>query len=278
MIQKRRNSETVEEFVADSVPVQQIIWGRESFHTIAREQNIPSHGPVTLLDITNHPLVNITDLSRVFKTDMQDGEGPTEYAWDYWVKPGNFLVRLILNYTSPVRVEFAIVWRCSDPEHWAFLRWVTENEGMVVLADEYAGPIPAEFDESPRNMLLIETDVAEQLGEFLCHASIVGAEQLKGQTLTGLEVVMAALEAKRFISFEDIAAQAVAVLGMNVLGRDSVILKTLQGHQSVPYTGISQPFQMLLQQVSRQRNVGVAMLDGVSHMIRLDWARETGQL
>jgi hypothetical protein len=163
MIRKNRNSETVEEFVEGAVPVQRIIWGTEPLRAAPREQDLPSHGPVVLLDITNHTQVNITDLARLYKTDTQGGEGPTEYAWDYWNDPGNFLVRLILAYTSPVRVEFHVVFRCSDPEHWTFLRWITEHEGMVVLADEYAGPIPAEYVETPRNMLLI---ISENPGDL----------------------------------------------------------------------------------------------------------------
>ena len=278
MIQRKRNAETVEEFALGAVPVKRIIWGREPRQGTPGEQNLPAHGPVALLDITGHPQVNITDLARVYQVDVRGGEGPTAYGWDYWMQPGNFLIRLTLGYTSPVRVEFSVVFRCSDPHHWTFLRWVAENQGMVVLADEFAGPIPEVFDDSVHSMLLVETDGAEQVGEVLRHVSISEAERKKGRTLTGLELVLAALEARRYISFEDVAAQAAGVLGMEVLGRERILLKTFQDHLDVPYPGISLPFQMLLYQAARQKNVGVALLDGVPHLIRLDWARKMGQL
>src|SRR5262249_39649075 len=144
------------------------IWGSDPYpSSVGNDRNVPSHGPVALLDLSNYPLINITDLARLYRVDMPGGEGPTAFAWDYWNEPSNYLVRLTLAFASPVVLEVSLLFRCSSPAHWAYLRWIGENDGMVPLADEFAGPISEERDSSPRNMLLAQVGGADELSKWL---------------------------------------------------------------------------------------------------------------
>lgn len=274
MIARNRNAETLQEFVADVLPIQSIVWGTDSSRFFPGELSLPRYGPIAFLDISHHPAVNIADLARVYATDMPNGEGATEYAVDFWNDPNDAYVRMIFAYESPVKIEFAVVFRCTVPEQWAFLRWIAENDGTIPLADELGGPISLVGDKNPRSMLAIETDIAEQLSYFLCTCSLNVAEAKKKKSLTGLEIVMAVLEAKRYVSFEDIAAYTSALLGMPIQGAERVQFKQFQDHRDVVYAKISRPFQMLLQHVAGQKNVHVLMIQEIPHMVRGDWIQE----
>lgn len=278
MIRKERNSNTVEEFTEGAVPVKRIIWGRDPYPSVAGDdgQN-PRQGPVALLDLTDHALINITDLARQYRIDVPDGEGPTSYAWEYWNEPGNYLVRLTLSYELPVALEFSIVFQCASPDHWTYLRWIAENDGMVPLADDGAFPIPERSDEIPRTILLVQVVGVDELAIWLGGIKTAEAEVRKGERLSGLEVIMAKFEGKRYLSFSEIASALSSWLEMPYEGTETLILEALDGHESVPVRGISPQLKMVLQEVAKQENVGVVLLGGIAHMIRLDWLDEIEQ-
>src|SRR5260370_22454181 len=112
---RRREAVTWEEFSAGAIPVREIVPGYgppTGTQGLVQRQYL-----VALLDTANHPLVNITDLARLHQ---MEGDSETETAWDYWLGPPAYSVRLIAEYTAPVALELCVVFDCE--RHWQFLR------------------------------------------------------------------------------------------------------------------------------------------------------------
>lgn len=273
MFHRNRRAASLEAFLEGAVPIKDILWGRDPHPSPAHdERGIPRHGPVVLLDLAGHPQLSITDLGRVYRTDMPGGEGPLAFAWEFWVEPAHERAKLRLSYAVPVAVEFAIVFSCT--EHWAVLRWMAENGGMVKLADEAEGPLSEEDEETPRSALLVQMGRADELAIFLRGIKIAEAEARKGKRLTGYEVVMTALEGRRFLSFAELASVLNTWGGIPHQGKESLLITTSDTHQRIPLRGISRPFKLVVEQVTKNKQVAVVRLDGLPHLIRRDWTLE----
>lgn len=95
---RNREASTWEEFSKGAIPVREIVLGSSNppdTHSHAKQkQNL-----VAILDTTNHPMINMTDLARLL---LLEGESDTEIAWDYWIGPPGYHVRLLAAYTVPV--------------------------------------------------------------------------------------------------------------------------------------------------------------------------------
>lgn len=269
----KRNATTLGELLADAVPVKGITWGRVAHPSGADDaRGIPRHHPIAVLDLAQHPDISITDLSRVYRTDMPEGEGPVEFAWDFWPEPGNERCRLILAYSTPVAVEFSIVFSCA--EHWNLLRWIVENDGMVVLADEGTESRVEESDETPSSMLVVQMGGAEELAMFLCGIKIAEAHARKGKPLSGFEVVMKAFEGKRFLSFTELSTLLSFWLHIPYEGKEALLLYTFDTHKRVPLDGISPQLKQVFQQMSKHPQIRVDMVKKAPHLIRHDWIQE----
>lgn len=271
MIRKKRNSATLEEFMEEAVPIKQVVWGKPTSSPLpGTAQESVTAGPAVLLDLSNHPDISITDLSRLFRTDVPGGEDDMEFGWDYWIEPDNERVRLILAYSRPVRLEFSLVFFCNDSTHWDVLRWILENDGMLVLSDEEAGPVTSESSHTPRSTLLVHMGELENPTDTLRLIKIRQAEAKKGKPLTGVELARKALEVRRALSIENLSEFLVGLLNMPIQGNESILLYTWDTHKRVPISRISEQFKQVLYQLSRQSNIQVAYVKGAPYLIQIE--------
>jgi hypothetical protein len=269
-MRRNRKSATWEEFSAGGIPVREIITGYgppPDTPAQAQQQHL-----VAVLDTAKDPRVNITDLARLHQ---MEGDSDTETAWDYWLGPPGYHARLIAAYTAPVALELCVVFDCE--RHWQFLRQVVEHDGAVDIADEQPGGAQESDLAEPRKHLRIFTtgEPVEDLTMFLQALSISRAQEKKGSgKLTDMEVIMAALDAKRFMSIVEARMFAETQIPIQTQGEQTLRVRILPKNEKAVIPNLSPAFKDLLLRLLDYEKVGMGLYKGEVHLLRMDWLFE----
>lgn len=243
----RRNTrqQTLEEFTADTLPVVRIVEG-----TLPPDgSEVASGGKflVAVLDLTKRPDIDLNDLARLLQVE---GDGSNEFAWDLAETPDDILIRLTCASTTPVRGQFALLFRYS--QHGEFLRWVLEHNGVIPIADR-AWP----EQRVPGNpLLLCTTDegFAYRLRLLRIHHLSLGEQR----TPAVEDMVKILFEVRRYLSYGELTRFASNWLKTPVEGTESEYLPdAFRGSEAA----------LLLQQISREFHVfllHMMLVDGVT--------------
>jgi hypothetical protein len=221
---------------------------------------------IAVLDTSNHPLVHITDLARLH--EQEDLQSLTRVLWTYVIDdPGGNLVKLTCTYQEPVALSFSVIFECNA--HWEFLRQVVET-GVIDIADN-PPQSEQEMEEHWHLRIVVSGEPIDDLTMFLRVTRIVGLQKQKGDQVTDIEIMLAALDAKRFMSMDEVKMIASSVLQMPAEGRQSLHVRTLRANEKMAITDISPHLKNLLLRLVDNKTVTLGLIRSVVHVIRMDW-------
>jgi hypothetical protein len=186
------------EFLKGALRVQGMVSGSDQ-RAFADASGQNNQFLIAVLDTSNHPLMNITDLARLY--EQEDRQSLTRVLWTYVIDdPGGNLVKLTCTYQEPVALEFSVIFECNT--HWTFLRQVAEN-GVIDIADN--PPQSGQEVEEHRHLhIVLSGELVDDLTLFLRATRVGGIQKQKGKKVTDIETMLAALDAKRFMSMDEV--------------------------------------------------------------------------
>jgi hypothetical protein len=222
--------------------------------------------PIALLDLSEHPGFNLGELAQ---RGIFEREASTEFDWAIAERSSDILVCLTCTYYLPAQGQFSVL--LSYRQHHAFLRWMLEHDNLFPLAagewDEQQG------SRTPQAVLYAEDDeLAVSLGMMLVH-QVLSREQ---HTPSLEEMVRLLLDARRFISLEELRDFASNVLHLPIRGDEEQMIQNATAGPNAA---------LLVQQISREFRVfllQVLVLDGITcglyreelHFFTEEWLAE----
>jgi len=246
----RRNTQaqTIEEFTADTIPIVRIV----ETHISPDSTEVGSGGsmPVAVLDTSTRPDVDLNDLARLHELE---GDSVTEFAWDMLGTPDDILIRLTWAERSPVRGQFALLFRYG--QHYQFVRWTLEHGGLVPIT----GLNWAESQEPDNHLVLAADDdgFASRLRLLLLHR-LLSSWKEQGQSPDLEKMVWVLLGVRRYLSLGELTDFARDVLKVQVRGNEEQMIQDALGAPNAA---------LLVQQISREFRVlllRILVLDGIT--------------
>ena len=257
---------TIEDFTANTIPVVRIV----ATHLLPNSTGPGGKGdiPIAVLDTRTRPDIDLNDLARLRELE---GDSVTEFAWDMLGTPADILIRLTWAEHSPVRGQFALLFRYG--QHLQFIRWVLEHGGLVPIVDLKR----TESQEPENHLVLSANDVgfASRLRLLLLHRLLTSWKS-KGQQPDLVTMVLVLFGVRRYLSLGELTDFAKGVLKLHVRGDEEQMIQDALGEPNAA---------LLVQQISREFRrllLRILVLDGITsvkyqetvYLCTEDWLNE----
>lgn len=256
--------QTLAEFASGTIPVTRIVWVKSGPEDAAA---VSGGGmPIALLDLSRHPDF---DLGHLAQQGIFERDAATEFDWAIAERAEDILLCLTCTYYSPVQGQFSLL--LSYRDHHGFVRWMLEHDNLLPLA---AGEcFEAHGSGTPQALLSAEDDeLAVSLSIMLMHQMLTRQHHTPSQE----EMVRLLLDARRYISLEELSDFARDVLHLTLRGEEEQMVQNATEGESAA---------LLVQQISREFRVfllQVLVLDGITcglyrgelHFFTEEWLAE----
>jgi hypothetical protein len=246
----RRNTQaqTIKEFTANTIPIVRIV--ETPIPPESLEMGRWRSMPGAVLDTSKRSDIDLNDLARLHALE---GDSVTEFAWDMLGTPDDILIRLTWAWRSPVRGQFALLFRYG--RHHQFVRWALEHGGSVPITDLNW----AESQEPENHLVLLADDdgFASRLRLLLLHR-LLSSWKRKGQPPDLEKMVWVLFGVRRYLSLGELTAFAEDVLKLRVRGNEEQMIQDALGEPNAA---------LLVQQISREFRVlllRILVLDGIT--------------
>lgn len=152
-----------------------------------------------------------------------------------------------------------------------------EQDGAVDIADESPNDAQKNHPAEPSKLLRIFTtgEPVENLTMFLLALSISRAQEKKGnKKLTDVEAIMAALDAKRFLSILEARMVVETQLAIPTRGEHTLRVRIFPKHEKAVISNLSPAFKDLLLRLLDTKKIAMGLYKKEVHLIRTDWLGE----